>query len=198
MIKFNIKGVVLVMLLFFTTVGFSQIFGKGKSGFVVLNDGKRLEGFVKSGTFKGGDISSIMYSDTADGKYKTYKLKKEVQEYSLNGERYLKASIKKSPIGGKKEVFCGVFYNGPVFTLLYHPDDDFPKDNEVEVSTMFYARKNNSKDFKMITILNYSKSMKKLCGDNSDWNAKLESDSEWLKYKNRIDNFKLYEDNSQN
>jgi len=198
MVKFKMKGVVLIILLFVTTVGFAQIFGKGNSGFVVLKDGNKLEGFVKKGASTNGVISSIMYSNTADGKYKYYKLKKEVQEYSLNGKRYMKALIKKSPIGGKKERFCGVFHKGSVFTLLYHPDDDFPEENVLDVSTMFYVNKNNSKDFKLITRLNYSKSIKKLCGDNSVWNDKLDSDSDWLKYKNRIDNFKFYEESSQN
>jgi hypothetical protein len=198
MVKFKMKGVVIIILFFVTTISFSQIFGKGNSGFVVLKNGDKLEGFVKEGASTNGVISSIMYSNTADGKYKYYKLKKEVQEYSLNGKRYMKALIKKSPIGGKKERFCGVFYKGPVFTLLYHPDDDFPEENVLNVSTMFYARKNNSKDFHLISILNYKKKMKKLCGDNSDWDAKVASDSKWLGYENRIENFKFYEEKSQN
>ena len=59
----RVNGIVLLLLLFFTTASFAQIFGKGQPGFVVLNDGNKLEGFVKKGASTNGKLSSIYYSD---------------------------------------------------------------------------------------------------------------------------------------
>lgn len=191
--NFKVKSIFLVMFCLLTTSISAQIFGKGNKGYVVLKDGSKLVGFVKSKAYTNKKLSSILFADKADGKYKTYKLKKDIIEYSLNGDSYLKASIKTSMFGGKKKVFCGIAYKGSIFTVINHPNDKFSKDGGLDIATMFFVRKKDSKDFKMITRLNYKKNMRKLCGDNADWKEAAKS-PKWLSFNNRIENFKFYEE----
>ena len=193
-----IKGILLIAILCFTTVSFAQVFGKGEPGYVILEDGTSLDGFVKDGNYTNKIMTSVRYSETVDGDYKLIKLKKKVSSYFIDGHLYTKASIKMGLFGGRKDRFCGVAFDGETFTVINHPEDDFKTTDgsELNVKTMFYVKKKGDKDFKMITVLAYSKNMKKLCGDSDEWNAKVDSEPKWLSFSNRVENFKFYEEAS--